>query len=266
MRLLELVVHRVGDELHRVQPDQVGQPQRPHRMRQPGDDGRVDVLDGGDAGLDHPDGRQQVRHQQRVDDEAGPVTAAHHLLAQHVARELLDPRRGLSEVTSVLISSTSGSTGTGLKKCRPEHPARILRRRSDFHDRDARGVRRQHRVGVGDELVEFGEDLGLDGLVLDDRLDDELAVGQVGEARGERQLRQRGVAIAPAVSLPLLAATLQRRGDAVAARGRSAPRSARRPATSAPAFARHLRDARAHLSGADDANSFNVSLRNSSST
>ena len=48
--VLVLVVHRVGDQLHRVEPDQVGQPQRTHRMRQPGDDGLVDAVDRGDAG------------------------------------------------------------------------------------------------------------------------------------------------------------------------------------------------------------------------
>ena len=57
----------------------------------------------------------------------------------------------------------------------------------ELHDRDRGGVGRQHRIRVGDDLVEFGEDLALDLLVLDDGLHDELPVGEVAEIGGEAQ-------------------------------------------------------------------------------
>src|SRR6476660_6002518 len=89
VRLLEFLKHLVCDQFQRVQPDEVRQPQRSHRMRQAGDHRLVDTLDRRETGFHHPDGRQQIRHQQCIDHKTGPVAAANHLLAQHVARELL---------------------------------------------------------------------------------------------------------------------------------------------------------------------------------
>jgi 3-hydroxyacyl-CoA dehydrogenase, C-terminal domain len=40
------LARRGAEVLWDVQPDQVGQPQRSHRVRQPGDHGLVDVFDG----------------------------------------------------------------------------------------------------------------------------------------------------------------------------------------------------------------------------
>jgi hypothetical protein len=42
----------------------------------------VDVLGGGEARLERPDGRQDERDQQRVDHEAGAVLAVDRMLAQ----------------------------------------------------------------------------------------------------------------------------------------------------------------------------------------
>ena len=162
-------------------PIEIGQPQRSHRMRQPGHDGRVDVLDGRDTCFRHPDRRQQIRHQQRIDDEARAIPAAHHLLAQHLARELLGARGSFRRGDQRADQFDQRQHRHRVEEVQSQHSARILRRRSDFHDRDARRVRRQHRVGIGDHLVEFGEDLALDGFVFDDGLDDQLAIGQVGQ-------------------------------------------------------------------------------------
>ena len=76
-----------------------------------------------------------------------------------------------------------------------QHPARILGGRAQLHDRDARGVRREHRVRVGDDLVELAEDTGLDLLVLDHRLDDQLAVRQIAQLGGESQLVDRAITL-----------------------------------------------------------------------
>ena len=102
----------------------------------------------------------------------------------------------------------------------------------------------------------------LDGLVLDDRLDHQLAVGQVGQVGGERQLGQRRVALALG-ELARADAALQRLGDAVAARGDQ--RLGRLVDHDVDAGARgHLGDAGAHLSGADDAHPFESARHRSS--
>lgn len=62
-RLLVLVVHRIGDELQRVEADEIRQPQRTHRVRQARDNRLVDVFDCGETGFGHTDGGQQVGHQ-----------------------------------------------------------------------------------------------------------------------------------------------------------------------------------------------------------
>jgi hypothetical protein len=94
---------------------------------------------------------------------------------------------------------------------------RVLGGRGDLHDRNAGGVGGQHRVGVGDDPAEFAEDLGLDGLVLDDGLDHQLPVGQVIQVGGEGELAKRAVALALG-HLARADATLQGLHDAVASR------------------------------------------------
>ena len=116
---------RDGDGRGGVQADQVGQRERAHRVRAAGDHRGVDVLGGGEPGLDHPDRGEQVRDQQRVDDEAGPVLGQQVCLP---SRSLGERPRRVTVVSSRCsrdgTSSTSGSTGTGLKKCMPDDPLR----------------------------------------------------------------------------------------------------------------------------------------------
>lgn len=64
-----------------------------------------------------------------------------------------------------------------IEEMQAKNPLRLLGGRGDLHDRDAGGIRRQHRVRIGDDPVELGEDLGLDGLVLDNGLDHQLPIG-----------------------------------------------------------------------------------------
>ncbi len=104
------------------------------------------------------------------------------------------------------------------------------------------------------ELVEFGKDLALNGVVLDDRLDDQLTIGQIGKAGGKAQLVQcRG-----ALALGDLAdahAALQRLGDARLARsGQRLGGLVDDDVDAGPGG--HLGDAGAHLSRADHAYSF----------
>src|SRR6516164_1337338 len=50
VRFFEFLEHFVRDQFERVQANEIGQPQGTHRVRQPGNDGLVDVLDGGNTG------------------------------------------------------------------------------------------------------------------------------------------------------------------------------------------------------------------------
>jgi hypothetical protein len=68
-----LLMQRLPDRRHRVEADEVGQVQWPHGVCAPGRHPGVDVLGCRRAGAGHADRRQQVRHQEAVDDEAGPV-------------------------------------------------------------------------------------------------------------------------------------------------------------------------------------------------
>ncbi len=81
-RFLELLVQALGDGERRVEADQVGQVQRAHRVAAALDHAGVDVFGRGEPRLHHPDRRQQVRDQQRVDHEPGAVLAADHPLVR----------------------------------------------------------------------------------------------------------------------------------------------------------------------------------------
>ncbi len=123
-RLLELLEHLVGDELQGVQPDQVGQPQRPIGWDKSGHHRLVDILDCGEAAFHHSDRRQQIRHQQSVDHEAGPVRAAHHLLAQHRRSANCSVRAAAaSEVTRVLDQFDQRQHRHRVEEVQAQHPA-----------------------------------------------------------------------------------------------------------------------------------------------
>jgi hypothetical protein len=131
-----------------------------------------------------------------------------------------------------------------------QHPLRVLGGRGDLHDRDAGGVRRQYRVGVGDHPVQFGEDRGLDGVVFDDGLDDQLAIGQLAQVGGEGQVADGVVAFAFG-DLARAHTPLQGLDDPVASGGDQCVGGLEDQHVDAGAR-RHLGDSGAHLSGADD--------------
>ncbi len=76
-----------------------------------------------------------------------------------------------------------------------DHLLRSLRGDAELHDRDRAGVAGEHRVAGLDDLVEAAEHVDLALLVLDDRLDDELTVGEIADVGRERDPRQRRVAL-----------------------------------------------------------------------
>ena len=79
--------------------------------------------------------------------------------------------------------STSGILSTGLKKCSPMKSAGRSTPVDELGDRQRRGVGAEQRVGV-DVRRDLGEDLLLQRRVLEDRLDHQVAAGQVGRVGG----------------------------------------------------------------------------------
>lgn len=136
---------------------------------------------------------------------------AHHLFAEHRAGELLW-RGGGRGVAARQVTVHQREHRHRVKEMQSEHPAGVLRRGPQFHHRDARGVGGQHGIGIGEDVVELGEDDGLDLLVSDDRFDDELTVCQIRQRRGEGQTRQRAVTL-PLGDLARADAALRRRDD-----------------------------------------------------
>ena len=101
------------------------------------------------------------------------------------------------EVMIERTTSTSGSTGTGLKKCRPITRPGLGRLGAELHDRHRRGVRGEE-LRVRQRRIELPEDVALQVLVLDHSLDRGVRAlevrqrGRVGEPRCGR-LALRGL-------------------------------------------------------------------------
>ena len=96
----------------------------------------------------------------------------------------------------------------------PDDAAGRRRRRRDLGDRERGGVRREDGVGPADPL-ELGEELPLRLELLDDRLDHEVAVGEVLELGRQREPADRLVA-RRLLQLPLLDLARQEVADPVA--------------------------------------------------
>jgi hypothetical protein len=90
------------------------------------------------------------------------------------------------------MTSTSHD-GHGIHEVHPDEALRPFRRRREARDRDRRRVGGQDAAGFHD-AVEPPEELLLDGLVLDDRLDDEIRVRERREVRGGRDAVEGSVA------------------------------------------------------------------------
>ena len=129
--------------------------------------------------VEHAHAVVQERDQDPVDDEAGRVVAADGLLAARSAQAYA-ASTAASSLRSVRTISTSGSTGAGLKKCMPITRSGRSVASAISVDGERGRVRREDRVGRAHAL-ELGEQLPLGVDVLDDRLDHEVAVGEVGD-------------------------------------------------------------------------------------
>jgi len=129
----------------------------------------------------------------------------------------------------------------------------------EFHDRDGGRVGGEDRARTRDDLVEGGEHLGLDLLVLRHRLDHKVAVGHVREVGGETDAAQGGVAVGFG-QLVAAQATVEGGDDS------SAPclhgLGIRLPDDDVESGTRaDLGDAAAHEAGSDDAHAANALSR-----
>ena len=226
----------------RVQADQVGEGQRPHGVREAEPRDRVDRLGLGDALHQRVGGLVDERHEDAVRDEAGEVARLGRRLAE-VLGELEIARAVSSEVSSPRITSTSFSTGTGLKKCMPiTRSGRPVAAASE-RDRDRgrvggeHGLARQRLVGAAEDVL--------------------LHARRPRRPPRSSARRGRGRPRAPRARAPRRGrrrpSRRAGRGSSASSRARARPRREGVVQRDAPARRRdHLGDARAHLAGADD--------------
>ena len=194
--------------------------------------------------VEHADAVVQQRDEHSVDDEARGVVAADRVLAELLAqRERSIECRVGGELRADDLDQRHQRRG--IEEMHADDARRRRRRRRDLGHRQGRGVRRQHRVPTADAL-ELGEELALRAEFLHDRLDDEVAVGEVGELGRRREERE-----VERLDLALLDLARQEVADAVAC---ALPEVGGhlQPDGLDPRFDAELRDARAHGPQADD--------------
>ena len=178
-----LLVHRVEDLVGRVEPDEVHQRERAHRIAAAELHRGVDVLTRRVLALEHRDGVVEVAEEQGVGDEAGLVADDDGFLPSRSASALTSSKIS-SLVMTVLMTSTNWSTGAGLKKCMPTTRLGLIVATAISVTGSELRVGREDRV-VGDDRVELGEDVLLEVEVLGHGLDDELALLEVGHVARE---------------------------------------------------------------------------------
>ena len=254
-RLLELGVHRVGDRLDGVEPDHVGERQRPHRVRAALDHAGVDVVGRREARLEHADRGQHVGHEQRVHDEAGAVLRADHPLAERVDHEVLGAVGDVAARDDRRDELHQAHHRHRVEEVQAEHVLGAVGRHGQLHDRDRRRVRRQDRLVVDHDLAEVAEHLELLVLELAHRLHHELAVGELADVGDEADPRQRGRG-GVVVELARLHRALERRLDARSGPAATAASLMSQTVTSTPALADDLGDPRAHEPGAHHTDAF----------
>ena len=228
--LAEAVVEHAHDPEADVEADEVGELERAHRVVQADPRAGVDVLGRAEALLEGAHRLGEERHQDPVDDEPGPVRRHDDLLAERGRTARGSPPRSRRPCRWPRMSSISGMTGTGLKKCMPDEPAAPLLRDGlgQAVDRDRRRVRGEDRARRRD-AIELAPERRLDREVLEDGLDDEVGVAR--RPRCPRSARS-GRASRPA---PRRSACPWRRpGRGCRRSGRGRPPPGRGPARTGP--------------------------------
>ncbi len=149
----EAVVEHAHDAEADVEADEVGELERPHRVVEPDPGAGVDVLGGADALLVGAHRLGEERHQDPVDDEAGPVGRDDDLLAESCA-EVADC--GLGRVVRVTAADQLDERHDRhrAEEMHPDEAASVLAsdRLGEPVDRDRRRVRREDRGRRGDAV------------------------------------------------------------------------------------------------------------------
>src|SRR5215213_4352644 len=182
--LAELVEHDLGDVVGRVEPDEVEERERPHRVAAAELHAVVYVHDGADALFERAYRVEQVWDEQAVDDEARAVVGADGNLAQLAAEldgRLVDLRvrqDGSDDLDEL-------HHGHGVEEVQADEARLTLGPRGRHHlcYGERGGVRREYGLGLADG-VELVVRVALGLVVLDDGLDDYVAVGEVFERGG----------------------------------------------------------------------------------
>ena len=188
MRVLEEgLPDRAGDRLVDVLADQVGELEGAHRGSRRHSRSTASMVAGSAARSSYSrEGLGVEGAGDPVDDEARGVGAAHRRLAPGGGGVVRARRGGLASVAEPETTSTSGSSGAGLKKCRPtKRPGCAGRRAMAVTDREEVLVASRQSSPTSPSSAR--EQLLLDVQPLDDRLDDQAAVGEVGESGDGRQ-------------------------------------------------------------------------------
>ena len=202
-----------------VEPDEVGQLERAHRVVEADPRARVDVLGRAEALLVGPHRLGEERHEDAVDDEARPVGRDDDLLAEL-------GRRGRGSAASV--ASVGRRAADELDQRHDRHRA------EEVHADEARpalaATTASASRSIAIELVFVAKiaaggatpsssrhSARLDVDVLEDRLDDEVGVGGASPRSSVATMRPRVASRSSAVELALGDGPLEVAGDPVAA-------------------------------------------------
>ena len=235
-------MQHVHDRDARVQPDQVGERQRSHRMGEAELRDRVDRLGFRDA-LEHGvRGLVDERHQDPVRNEAGKVVGVRRHLAE-VLSQLRDRRGRLVGRLQRADHLHELQHRHRIEEVHPDHAVGPVCDSRQGRDRDRRRVRGQDRP-VGKDPVRAAEEVLLHRRVLHDGLDHQVGSHELVDSRHPSEdLVRVGTAL---LGEPLEALAHRRQ----AAFRRTGQRVVERDATAGDGH--DLRDATAHLTCADD--------------
>ena len=167
-------------------------------------------------------------------------------------------------MSSARTISTSGISGAGLKKCMPTTRSGRVVAAAISVTESAEVFVARIASGAADP-VELGEELPLRAELLDDRLDHEVAVGQVAELGREREPRRRASSRAPCSSWPF--STLRVRKWPIRSRAPSPSSCGHLAADRVDAgLDAELRDPGAHRAEPDDADAADLAAHSRSIT